>query len=152
MRTLHYLILSFLVFACSNSVSTTAFSFYDSHGVSYRSDTAGVNAKKEYELIKEPKLILIATSSASLKQFAQQMEVIYKTDAEKLQYMYVVANKEKEDHSGYYTSTSVAKNLIPDKIFKINIYDEHGKLIVSSNKVISADNLKLHLTKGSSGR
>jgi len=146
MRILLYLLSSCLLLACSEQSRSTSFVFYDSHGVLYKSDSAGTNAKKEYNLAKEPKLVLIATTSAKIDKFVEQMSIIYKTDAEKYQYMYVVANKEKENRSGYYTSSSDAEKLVAGNPFRIFIYNESGKLITSSTNVISSDKLKSHLT------
>lgn len=78
------------------------------------------------------------------------MNIIYNINAEEFQYMYIIANSEEEDHSGYYTSMSTSKKLLTGDIFKVLIYDEKGNSIAQSNKVSNENSLKYHLTNKSS--
>jgi hypothetical protein len=130
----------------------TGFTFYNSHSELYHSSTAGLNAKKEFGLEREPKIVVVATSSNENPKYKEQLKSIHNVNAEDMQYMYVIANSEEEDRSGYYTSMSTSKKLLAGDNFKILIYDEKGNIIAQSNKVFDESSLKYHLTHKSSGR
>jgi uncharacterized protein (UPF0333 family) len=149
MRITAYFIISLLIFGCSATSIPQEFTFYDSHGIIYHSSTATQNAKMEYGLDQEPRLIIIATSSENEKKFKKQMRIIYNVNAEQMQYMYVVANSEEEDHSGYYATKSTAKKLLDGNSFKIIIYNGKGKLITQSQEVIGEQKLVDLLTRDS---
>ena len=152
MRGIAYLLVLLLSSSCSSMCVSKEFSFYDSHGVLYRSNSAGSDVKNEYQLERNPKIILLATLSTREIKYQEQISVIQKLDAEKYQYMFVLANAEEEDRSGYYASKSVASELLNGSSFKIIIYGEHGELLRESSQVIREEKLEHHLTKSSSGR
>jgi hypothetical protein len=150
MRAIIYFVISILL-GCSCVNSQAGFTFYDSHSERYHSSTAGLNAKKEYGLEREPKIVVVATSSKDNLKYKEQMKIIYNVNAEEMQYMYIIANSEGEDRSGYYTSKSISKKLLAGDIFKVLIYDENGNIIAQSNEVFNEGRLKYHLTNKSSG-
>lgn len=156
MRKIAYI--SFLIlfagcssFVTSQDISSATFSFYDSYGRVYDLDTASTRVQEEYQLENKPIIIIIATNSTKQDQFVEQMRVIEKVDPENFQYMYVVANSENEDNSGYFTTKSVASNLLSGKQFKIIVNDQCGKPIKSSYQTINETELKHCLTTAFSG-
>jgi hypothetical protein len=151
MRAIICFILPVLI-GCSFVNNQAGFKFYDAHSECYHSSTAGLNAKKEFGLEREPKIVVVATSSKDNPKYKEQMKTIYNVNAEEMQYMYIIANSKEEGRSGYYTSTSTSIKLLAGDIFKVLIYDEKGDLIAQSNEVFSESRLKYHLTRKSSGR
>ena len=151
MRAIICFILSILlIYGCASSHAE--FTFYDSHNKRYHSSTAGLNVKKEFGLEREPKIVVVATSSKDNPKYKKQMKNIYNVDAEEMQYMYIIANSDEEDRSGYYTSMATSKKLLDGDIFKVLIYDEEGNIIAQSNEVFNESSLKYYLTNKSSGR
>lgn len=137
---------------CSCFNSQAGFTFYDAHNECFHSSTAGLNVKKEFGLAKEPKIVVVATSSQDNLKYKEQMKIIYNVDAEEMQYMYIIANSEEEDRSGYYTNVTTSRKILAGDAFKVIIYDEEGNIIVQSNEVFKESGLKYYLTKKSSGR
>jgi len=112
----------------------------------------GTVIKKEYGLDENPKLILLATSNSDLDKFKSQLKIIKEIDAEKFQYLYVIANSKTLNKSGYHTSIFDAKNILGNSTFKIIIYDQNGILVRNSALVLGKNMILQHLTKSSSGR
>ena len=147
MKALTYALLLFVLSGCSSSAKNIGHSFYDSHGKSYHSSTASLNLEREYQLDGKPGLVIVATTSENVSKFKQQMSVIHKVNPEQMQYLYVIANSEKEDVSGYYTEKIVAKKILAGDSFKIIIYDEKGKVLRKSTEVIGEEKLRYYLAK-----
>jgi hypothetical protein len=140
-----------ILLGCSCVNSKAGFTFFDSHSKRYHSSTVGLNAKKEFGLEREPKIVVVATSSKDNPKYKEQMKIIYDVDAEEMQYMYIIASSEEEDRSGYYTSMATSKKLLNGDILKVLIYEE-GNIIAQSNEVFNERSLKYYLTNKSSGR
>ena len=101
-------------------------------------------------------LLIFGCSATSIPQeftFYDSHGIIYHsstaTQNAKMEYIYVVANSEEEDHSGYYATKSTAKKLLDGNSFKIIIYDGKGKLITQSQEVIGEQKLVHLLTRDS---
>lgn len=142
------LILSFVfLFACAHSGNVEGIVFSDSHGENYNSGTMGAKIKKVYGLDESPRLILLATKSAELEEFKSQLKIIKGIDAEKFQYLYVIANSETVNASGYFTSKMEAEKILGNAKFKIIIYNQSGALVRSSNTVLGEQVMLHHLTK-----
>lgn len=148
MKVATYLVLLFIFAGCVNIENSTAVKFYDADGTMYRTTTAASSVKKEFNLDTEPRLVVVATSSKSNPEYKEQMRIILKVDAEEMQYMYIIANSEEENHSGYFIKADDAKALLAGDSFKIIIYGENGEIMVNSRSIIEEDNLKMHLTRG----
>ncbi len=152
MRTTIIILLFISLFACAHKGNSEKIVFYDSYGKYYSSDTVGAKIKKEYGLNEKPKLILLATSNSNLEEFKSQLRIIKEINAEKYQYLYVMANIEVVNNSGYHTSKMDAQKILGNSAFKIMIYDQNGTLIQNSNEVIDKKIILRYLTKSSSGR
>ena len=156
MRKISYIIICVILLGCSSlvasqDISSSNFTFYDSYGRTYEIDTASSQVQEEYQLENKPIIIIVATNSTNQKQFIEQMKVIEDINAEVFQYMYVVANSEVEDSSGYFTKKNVALKLLSGKQFRVIINDQCGKLIKSSYQSINENELKHFLTTAFSG-
>ena len=151
MRSIICFILLILI-GCSCINSQAGFIFYDAHSERYHSSTAGINAKNEFGLEREPKIVVVATSSKDNPKYKEQMKIIYNVNAEEMQYLYIIANSQEEDRSGYYTSRSTSKKFLDGDIFKVLIYDERGGIIAQSKEIFSESSLEHHLSKSSSRR
>jgi len=152
MRTLLYVSLLLALASCSNSFNVKDIAFYDSYGKEYQLRISQKTIKKEYGLNKKPKIIIIATSSNNTRIFKEQMSIIHNIDAEKMSYMYVVANSNEEDRSGYYTDPSTALRILSGEEFRIIIFSEDVRPVADSSQILSVGNIIDHLTKSSSGR
>jgi hypothetical protein len=141
------LIVLFMVSGCSGMNGKTEFAFYDAYGALYNSSTAGLNVKKEFNLESKPKLVVIATSSKYNPKFIEQMNILSKVNAEEMNYMYIIANSEEEDRSGYYFRKAEAANFLSGDSFKIAIYDENGEAIKKSDHIIRSNDLKFYLAE-----
>ena len=109
MRTIVIILFFISLFACAYNGNSEEITFSDAYGKHYSSSTMGAVIKKEYDLDEKPKLILLATSNSDLEEFKSQLRIIKEIDAEKFQYLYVIANIETVDKSGYHTSKMDAK-------------------------------------------
>jgi len=152
MRTIVIILFLISLFACAHNGNSEEITFSDSHGKHYSSNTVGAIIKKEYDLNEKPKLLLLATSNSNLEAFKSQLRIIKEIDAEKFQYLYVIANIETVDKSGYHTSKMDAKRILGNAAFKIIIYDQNGTLVQSSKAVVDKKVILHHLTKSSSRR
>ncbi len=152
MRTIVIILFFISLFACAHNGNSKEITFSDSHGKHYSSSTVGSTIKKEYDLNEKPKLILLATSNSDLEEFKSQLRIIKEIDAEKFQYLYVIANTETVNNSGYHTSKMDAKKILGNAAFKIMIYVQNGTLVQSSKAVIDKKAILNHLTKNSIGR
>lgn len=152
MRTIVIVLFFISLFACAHNRNSEEITFFDAYGKRYSSNTVGAVIKKEYDLNEKPKLILLATSNSDLEEFKSQLRIIKEIDAEKFQYLYVIANVETVDKSGYHTSRIDAKKILGNSAFKIIIYDQNGTLAQSSKAVVDKKVILHHLTKSSSGR
>ena len=150
MRTIIKVLFIISLIGCSQSSVSEIVMFSDSHGKYYRSDTVGGIIKNEYGLNENLSLILLATSNSDSEEFKSQLKIIKEIDAEEFQYLYVIANSDTLNKSGYYTSKIDAKNILGNTKFKIIIYDQHGDLVQSSSAVLEKKTILYYLTKSSS--
>lgn len=143
-KIFHFIVLitSILYFSCSSSNQFSNIYFHDSYKTSYELKTAPHILQKEYNLENPPKLILLATSKNELELFKLQLNEIYQIDAEEINYIYIIANAEKEYKGQYYTSMNTAKRILSGKMFKIIIFNEQGKIIKNSDQVLYKEKLK----------
>lgn len=151
MRVFLYIFFLLALSGCSGGLETTDITFYDSYGKDYKIKSASETIKEEYNLNKKPKLILIATSSKNQTQYNRQMNIIHDTDPEKMQYLYIVANSEEVDTSGYYIEKTAANDILSGKNFRITLYNESGIPVKESNAVLNKDDLVKFLTENPSG-
>jgi hypothetical protein len=157
MRKIAFIFIWVIFLGCSpfvasqDIINSSNFTFYDSYGRMYEIDTASSQVRKEYQLENKPIIIIIATNSTNQRKFIEQMKVIEKVNAEEFQYLYVLANSENEDNSGYFTTKTVASKLLSGKQFKIIINDQCGKRIKSSYQTINETEFKNCLTTAFSG-
>ncbi len=147
MKALMWITALTILSGCANLSKLTELTFYDAHGEEYNSSTASSNLKKKFNLEDKPRIVVIATSSKSNQRYKEQISAINKVNAEEMQYLYIVANTDDEDHSGYYMTRKGSKHILAGDIFKVIIYDELGQIIKKSNEVIGVDVLMKHLTR-----
>lgn len=152
MRILLYTSLFLLFFGCSAPHKITDIYFYDSYEKKYQLSLFSETIKKEYNLNDKPKIIFVATSSADIKKYKDQMNILHVINAEEMSYLYVIANSNKEDRSGYFTDQSDAEKILSGKEFKIIIFNEQGKTIKESEQVLGKKDIISHLIKNSNGR
>ncbi len=82
-----------------------------------------------------------------MQDYEAQLEIMSTLDAEELQYLYVIANSEKVDSSGYHMQTTESERILSGDDFKIIVYDENGSAILIENKVVSETDLEKHLPR-----
>jgi len=138
-----------LITACATKPTIKDGSFYDAQGIEYRFSNAGETIKKEYNLDSMPVIIVLATSDVNFPLFISQLTNVNMLNAEEYEYLLVTASSKGVDSSGYYTSTEQAELILKGSPFKILIFNGQGNLVVESTNLISAIDLKKHLTKPS---
>ncbi len=132
--------------ACIAQTTINDISFHDSQGIEYKSSSAGEIIKKNYNLDSLPAIIVLATSDVKLPFFTSQLSNINIFNAEEYEYLLVMANTRNVDSSGYYTSAEQAESILKGSAFKIIIINGQGNMVIESTKVLSAVELKKHLT------
>lgn len=152
MRIISLFFMGFLLISCFSSKKISSFEFYDSGGNPYQLFSAGEKIKQEYNLLKKPKIVLVATKERQSSELKKQLSAIYQVDAEELGFILILTNAEQPDKSGYYTDKMTAKDILNQDSFRIVIINEAARPIASSNTPISSEDLKNYLTKSSSGR
>ncbi len=135
-----------LITACTDQTTINDISFHDSQGIDYESSSAGEIIKKNYNLDSLPAIIVLATSDVKLPSFVSQLNNINIFNAEEYEYLLVTANTINIDSSGYYTSSEQAESILKGSAFKIIIISRQGNIAIESTKVLSAVELKKHLT------
>ena len=145
MKVTKYLFVLIFFLGCSSIKTPSTFTFYGPHGRMYQSDIASKMVKKAFKLERSPKLVVLATSSSTNQKYIEQSHDISKANAEELGYMFIVANSEEEDQSGYYLKKEDAENYLSGNDFQVVVYDNRGRVITQSNDVISLDDFKAFL-------
>jgi hypothetical protein len=149
MKKLIALIGFLLITACAAETTLKDVSFYDTQGIEYSFTSAGKTIKEDYNLDSRPAIIVLATSDTSFPLFISQLSNVNMFNAEEYEYLLVTANSKNVDRSGYYTSAAKAELILDGSPFKIVIFNGQGNIIVESTNLISAVELKKHLTKPS---
>jgi hypothetical protein len=146
MRLASFVLVLVSVIGCAHTGKSADFTFHDAHGNIYSASSTPTKLQKEFDLSSKPKIVVIAASSISNIKYKEQISEISKLNAEELQFLYVLANSEEEDNSGYYSTLTASSKILDGKEFKILIYGGQGEIIKSSDTVIKAEELKNHLT------
>lgn len=144
--TIFWLLLA-TVAGCSTVEQTPAFTFYDAYGKPYTSRDASVRIKDEFQLESAPGLVLVAASSSDNPKFLAQREAIAATDPEDLQYIFILANAEEEERSGYYMKREDVHEVLGKNAFEISVIGGDGHIIAQSVDVMDAPTLSSHLSE-----
>jgi len=139
-----FMVISMFI-GCTSVSQLTGFRFYDANGGVYNSLTAPSVFKKEFNLNNKPKMLIIATSSKSNQKYKLQIEAMNKINAEEMEYLYILANSEEENNSGYYMTKLDSSNILKGNYFRVIIYDQFGKIIKESTKIIGEKELITNL-------
>lgn len=138
-----------LITACTAKTTINDVSFHDSQGVEYEFSNAGKKIKKSYNLNSFPAIIVLATIDVKLPLFISQLSNVNMLNAEEYEYLLVTANTRNVDISGYYTSIEQAESILKESEFKVIILNGQGDIVIESTNILSASQLKKHLTKPS---
>jgi len=141
-----FLMVALLSTGCSSHVQNSNLTFYDSHGESYNSKSAGKDISKQYNIKNKPTIIALATANAEVKKYTSQLKIINSINAEDYQYILVIANHNNTDKSGYYTSINEAEKILDKDSFKIIIFSGNGIATLISNNIVGRESLIHHLT------
>jgi hypothetical protein len=136
-----------LLTGCANNVTSESIGFYDAYGKQYQSIFAPSDIRNEFGLSREPRIVIIATSTTANEKYLKQLSIVSRVDAEEFEYLYVVANTEEEDRSGYYVSVSESINILDGESFRVIVLDEKGEVLEKTSHVLSDNELKSHLTR-----
>jgi hypothetical protein len=152
LRVILTVLITFLVSSCTNGAQPHDIQITDSYGEAYELTNISMQLKKQYALEKNPITLVLLTNKLDGSRFVKQLSVLNAVNAEIYQYIYVVGCTTDRDESGYSISREDATDILSTNEFQIRIYDGYGKLAYSSEKVLSEQELKSHLTKSSSER
>ncbi len=134
------------VLSCTNNIQDQSFVFFDAHGKTYNSKTAGENIYKQYKIENKPSIIVLATNNIKNKKFISQLNIVNSLNAEDYQYLLIVANSENIDKSGYYVSINESKRILDKDDYKILILNGSGDELLINNNIVSKESLINHLT------
>ena len=92
--------------------------------------------------------IVIASNNKESNKFRKQWSIVESIDAEQYQLIYVNAVSEGRLNShGYYTTEKVAEELLSGNNFLVLLYSPEGRVLVSSNEVLSREAIVEHVSK-----
>lgn len=147
MKLVSYVLLLSMLFSCALRLHSDDIVFYDSLGDSYSLNNAALTIKGKFNLLKAPKIIVVATSDQNNLNFKKQLSVFSKVNAEEMQYLYVIANSKQEDRSGYYVEKPLSEAILSGNTFKISVYSGAGVILKESLSFLTEGELIAQLTK-----
>ena len=147
LRIILTVFVAFLVLSCTSGSHLNDIQITDSHGKAYELSNVSVQLKKQYALEKIPIMLVLLTNELDDSRYVEQLSVLSTVNAEIYQYIYVVGCTTDRDKSGYSISRENAADMLSSNEFQIRIYDGYGKLVYSSENVLSEQELKMHLNR-----
>jgi hypothetical protein len=149
LRIIVTVFIAVFVLSCTGDVQLRPIQITDAHGEVYESSNISMQLRKQYALVENPVMVLLLANELDNDRFVEQLSVLSAVNAEVYQYIYVVGSTTDRDRSGYSISREDAADMLSSKEFLIRIYDGYGNLAYSAERVLSEQELKSHLTKGS---
>lgn len=135
--TLMFIITAFVQGGCSHIPQKESYDFYDANGEKYSTINASEVVKRKYSLRKGPKVVVLAASDFSDRRFLSQMEVFKIFNAEKYNYLYVLASELHRKEHGYNMSKLMAGKFLNGRDFRIVIYKNDGSVLVDSGRFLN---------------
>ncbi len=113
---------------------------------SYTIKRASKQLSSEYGF-KVNSIYIVVASSKKSEQYQKQLDYLKTLDAEQMSLIYIVALVDKPDTHGYHTSTDIAKQILGNDNFKMQIFSPSGKLLSEFGNVLSDKEIKNLVTE-----